>query len=143
MTHINHLPENDDEVTEVAFDYEDPTTWPDTSYAGRERDLCNVLNNETMEWYYCMASYGNDDNYNAWALFNMLMVHSAAARAMTDAEAIDDESLDKLIAQIQDDANENSGDYFKTALNYRLEVWTTLQDLTSQFRNQTYSIDDI
>lgn len=135
-------------MTDTEYDPQDPSSWPDDSYDGRERDLANLLNGDTMEWVHVMNEYGysideSGINPTSWHLFNLLMMHPTAARAMTDAEAIDDESLDKLIAQIQDDAHDGSGDAFQIALSYRYQVWTTLQDLTSQFRNQTYSIDDI
>lgn len=143
MTHINYLPDSDGDPADWEnFNADDPTTWPNDSYAGRERDLAYFVNDDTMQWYHTMTDYGYDENYNAWALFNMLMMHPAAARAMITDE-LSDELVDKMIAQIQDDANENSGDYFRVALDTRLTAWKTLQDLAASFRARTTSIDDI
>lgn len=141
MTHINHLPADDESLITTEFDDNDPATWPDTSYAGNERDLAYALSEETMAWYDTAIDYTDEDqedeqHHAAFNLFLLIIMHPAAARALIDERFTDDE-VDAFRQQMEDDANENSGDYFTTAMRTRLTAYRTLMDLTAQFRRKT------
>ena len=114
-------------------------TWPDDSYYGRERDLADLLDNDTMEFYHTMKNYGYDIDESgidtaAWHIFNLLMMHKAAFLAMLD-HLVSGDAADALALrlQIQADANENSGDAFAARLAQRYTHWNELQNIISKF----------
>jgi len=122
------------------FDYNDPTTWEDTSYAGNERDLAYMLDDATMEWFNTMKEYGytRDDagiDPTAWHLFNMLLMSKAHFLAHIELDQAEPAEALELWHQIRADAREDSGDFFSTALNTRWAIWITLQDLTAKYRD--------
>jgi hypothetical protein len=123
------------------FDYADPASWPDGSYAANERNLAYALTDDTMEWYNTMKGYGYErDEYGvdptSWHLFNLLMMNEAAFLAMIDLNGNTTEAALELRQQVQDDANDGSGDFFTTAMNVRYAAWTQLKDLIAKVRTE-------
>lgn len=115
MTHY------DDETDPSYFD--DLNQLPSDSYAGRERDLCDLLTADTIDWLYTLTEYYESDGLEreGFTIFLLLMMNPLVARAMTEPDEIDDEALDKFISQIQDDARDDSGEVFTLRLRQRLQ----------------------
>jgi hypothetical protein len=108
---------------------------PADSYDGRERDLCDLLTADTMDWVYSVTEFYEDDDLEreAFLIFMMLMMNEAAFAALTD----DIEGRWELRAQVQDDARDDSGEAFRQRLAQRLAHYRTLIRLTSEFRAHT------
>jgi hypothetical protein len=119
------VPDND-------FDLADPATWPDDSYAGRERDFADLLDDDTMAslgfaYELVTDADGADFTQASYAVFHLMLGHEAAFLAMTGAAGIGPvdsrwASRMALRSTIQYiDANDSSGMYFEIRLRQRLE----------------------
>lgn len=90
---------------------------PKDSYMGRERDLADMLTDETLDWLDTISEF---DDFAGMSLFFLLMMNYDAARAMTEVdEAAED--LAELITACQDDARDDSGQVFTTRIKHRIE----------------------
>lgn len=114
---------------------------PADSYAGHERDLADLLDDDTLEYYETMVET-YDENYTSWALFNLLMMHKAAFLAMIDLGGADPADALELRLQVQADANDGSGDAFQARLEQRLATRKTLRRLTENYRRHTETNKD-
>lgn len=108
---------------------------PADSYMGHERDLADLLTDNTLDWYETQT-HDYDENYTAWALFTMLMMNYDAARALTDVDEAE-QDLAELIQACQDDARDDSGEIFQARIEQRLAMRKTLRNLTESFHRHT------
>lgn len=104
---------------------------PDDSYDGRERDLCDLLTEDCMDWFYTTTEFYESDDLEreAFLLFTLLMMNEAAFLALT----IDEPNRLELRSQVQDDARDDSGETFRQRLGQRLAHYRTLIRLTNNF----------
>lgn len=120
------MPDNDTD-----FDITRPDTWPDTSYAGHERDFADLLDDDTMTslgYAYEITTDADGSAFTqaAYAIFQLMLGHEAAFLAMTGAAGIG--PIDSrwahrmaLRSTIQhEDANDESGYHFEIRLRQRL-----------------------
>ena len=97
---------------------DDMNGWPSDSYAGRERDLADMLDDDTLE---AIDAALDADEFPAYTIFMLLMMHPVAAENMTTEYPLD------LIALIQDDARDDSSEPFQARVAQRLELRKTLR----------------
>lgn len=109
-----------------AFDYAQPDTWNETSFAGQERDLADLIDDTTLEALGYAYEGQNDFAPISYTIYTLLMMNDEAFLAMTgasDTGPTDQRRVTRMALRntIRDDANENSGDYFEIRLRQRLQ----------------------
>lgn len=107
----------------------DMDEWPADSYGGHERDLADALTDDAMDYIEVALEYDpTDDDMSIFYLYVMLMMHPAAARALTDVDEAEWD-LAELIQSLKDDARDDSGEIFKERIQQRLALRKTLRRL--------------
>jgi len=104
--------------------YEDINNWPSDSYAGRERDLADLISDYTLE---ALETALEIDEFAAYTLF-ILMMMIPEPRSLTNGD-LDDSELADFIAQIQDDARDDSSEPFQQRLAQRIAIRQTIRNL--------------
>jgi hypothetical protein len=106
---------------------------PADSFMGHERDLADALTDDAMDYIEVAMEYDpTEDDMSIFYLYTLLMMNMPAALALTDMDPAE-EDLVELITNLQDDANDSSGDYFKERIHQRLAARKTLRRLTDNF----------
>lgn len=114
-----------------AFDLQMPDTWDDTSFAGQERDLADLLDDTTLEaltYAYELVTDADGAEFTqaTYTIYTLMMMHDEAFLAMTGAAGtgpIDPRWAHRMALRntIRDDANDGSGMYFDIRLRQRLQ----------------------
>ena len=104
-------------------------TWPSDSYAGRERDLADLLTDDTLE---AIDAALDADEFAAYTIFMLLMMNEAAFLTLTNPPLNEDDRL-YLRALIQDDARDDSSEPFQARVAQRITARNTLIKLASGF----------
>lgn len=118
----------------MTYTEEELNELPADSYDGRERDLCDLLTENTMDWVYSVTEFYEDADLEreAFLIFMLLMMNDEAFAALTD----DVPGRWELRAQVQDDARDDSGETFRQRLGQRLAHFRTLIRIASSFRKE-------
>lgn len=118
---------------------EEINNWPASSYYGRERDFCDLLTMDCMDWFYTTTEFFESDDLEreAFLLFTLLMMNEPAFLALT----IDEPGRLELRQSIQDDANDDSGTGFRLRLAQRLRSYRELIRLARPFK--TYNEENM
>jgi len=106
-------------------------TWlnnaPADSYVGHERDLADLVSDDTLE---AIEVALETDEFAAYTLFIILMMNYDAARAMTN------EDPTYLIRQCQDDARDDSSEPFQARLAQRIALRQTIRNIATQITKE-------
>lgn len=112
--HLDHL---------LGYTADELNSAPADSYMGHERDLADMLTDDTLE---AIDAALDADELAAYTLFMILMMNPVAARAMTIVDEAE-QDLAELIQCCQDDARDDSSEVFQARVAQRLELRKTLR----------------
>jgi len=113
----------------MTYEYtpDEMNAWPADSYAGRERDLADLLSHSTLD---AIDNALAADEFAAYTIFILMMMNEDAAVALTHQRRTE---LRALIALIQDDARDDSSEPFQARVAQRITARNTLIKLASGF----------
>jgi hypothetical protein len=123
MTHLDNI---------LGYTALQMANWPADSYAGRERDLADLMSDYTLE---ALETALDIDEFAAYTIFIlMMMLPTHAARELTSGD-LDEDELGALLRAIQDDARDDSSEPFQARLAQRIALrasirrnYTTIKD---------------
>jgi len=107
-------------MTTETYTHEQINNWSDHSFFGKERNLCDQLDSNIIDWAMERDDAGADMTEVAFDLYSLLMMHRGVLEGATERADRSPSYISRLRDELREDANDESGVGFRYRLEQRI-----------------------